>query len=148
MTNEFWKTKRLNELSHEEWESLCDGCAKCCLHKLQDSITQEVAFTWVHCSLLDCDSCKCKDYPNRLEKVSSCLKITPESLPKIANALPKTCAYKLLHEGKDLYDWHPLISKDSNLVHEYEISIKGMAISEDDVDSDELDLFIIEDEDF
>lgn len=148
MANEFWKSKSLNELSHEEWESLCDGCAKCCLHKLEDQITHEVAFTWVHCGLLDCQSCQCKDYPNRLEKVSSCLKISPTNLPNIVNALPHTCAYRLRYEGKDLYDWHPLISGDPNSVHDHEISIQGMAISENDVDRDELDLFIIEDEDF
>ncbi|OIQ19849.1 MAG: hypothetical protein BM556_05025 [Bacteriovorax sp. MedPE-SWde] len=144
----FWKDKSLEQLNHSEWESLCDGCAKCCLHKLQDTETEEVAFTWVHCSLLDCSTCKCSDYPNRLELVPNCLKITYQELEKISSALPSTCAYRLLYEGKELPSWHPLISNDLQSIHTANISIKDMAINELEVDSDELDLFIIEDEDF
>lgn len=148
MKGQFWKEKTLSELSEKEWESLCDGCGKCCVHKLQDPITQEVSFTWVHCKLLDPQTCRCQDYPNRLEKVPSCLKISAQNIQTIAPALPRTCAYRLLHEGRDLYEWHPLISGDIQSVHDFEISIKDIAIHEEELDEDDLDLFLVDDESF
>ncbi|EQC47466.1 YcgN family cysteine cluster protein [Bacteriovorax sp. Seq25_V] len=146
MGKEFWKDIPLNQLSEEQWESLCDGCGKCCLNKLEDD--GEVAFTWVSCRFLDCETCQCTDYPNRLKNVPSCIKISPEKLDSLLPILPQTCAYKLIATGQDLYEWHHLISGDRSLVHEEEISVKGMAISEDEVDPDDLDLFIIDEEDF
>jgi len=148
MSHQFWKSKSLEELSHKEWESLCDGCGKCCLHKLEDPNSSEVSFTWVHCRLLETSSCRCSDYPNRLEKVPSCLKISPNNLPSIVKALPQTCAYRLIFEGKDLYDWHPLISGNIQSVHDFEISIADMAVCETEVSEDDLELFIVEDEEF
>ena len=95
----FWKTKRLEEMDTDEWESLCDGCAKCCLLKLEDVDTGQLAFTEVACRLLDLGACTCTDYPNRSVRVPDCLQVTPE-LAGTANWLPSTCAYKLLAEGK------------------------------------------------
>ncbi len=146
MTTKFWKTTPLDKLSHEQWESLCDGCGKCCLNKLQDE--EEIVFTWVSCKFLDCQSCQCTDYANRLNNVPSCIKITPEQLGSLLPILPNTCAYKLVANGEDLYEWHHLLSGDRNMVHDEEVSVRGMAISEDEVDPDDLDLFIVEEEDF
>lgn len=144
----FWKEKPLDKLSHEEWESLCDGCAKCCLHKLIDPITNEVGFTWAHCQILDSQSCQCTDYQNRLTLVPGCIKISSKNLPNIVHTLPRTCAYRLVFEGKDLPDYHPLICGSTQLIHELGNSIQGKSVSENDIEDDDLELFLVEDEDF
>src|SRR5947207_14504633 len=105
----FWKTKTLEEMSNAEWESLCDGCARCCLEKLEDEDTSKSYFTHVSCKLLDAGLCTCKDYPNRSDKVPDCVRLTPENV-RTLNWLPPSCGYKLVAEGRDLYWWHPLIS--------------------------------------
>ena len=125
----FWKTKRLEEMDTDEWESLCDGCAKCCLLKLEDVDTGELAFTEVACRLLDLGACTCTDYPNRSVRVPDCLQVTPE-LAGTANWLPSTCAYKLLAEGKELPWWHPLVSGDPETVHAAGISVRHRVIHE------------------
>lgn len=146
----FWQSKKLSELSHEEWESLCDGCGKCCVNKLIDDSTTppDVAFTWVSCKYLDLEACKCTDYTNRLSNVPSCLKISAQNIKSIATHLPKTCSYRLLHEGSELPEWHYLISGDRDLVHTREISLKNKAICESDIDPDDLESFIVEEDDF
>jgi len=125
----FWKTKTLAELTPKEWESLCDGCARCCLNKYEDEDTKEIRYTDVACKLLDTQSCRCSDYLNRTEKVPDCVVLTREILPEM-NCLPPTCGYRLVHEGKDLYDWHPLISGDKSSVHAAGISVRGRVVSE------------------
>ena len=120
----FWKTKTLGEMSPSEWESLCDGCGKCCLSKLEDEDSGEIHWTSVACRLFDSGACKCRDYPNRTKKVHDCVQLTPENVGTIS-WLPSTCGYRLVHEGKDLFDWHPLISGRPNSVHEADVSVRG-----------------------
>jgi len=115
MDPDFWRHKSLTEMTPQEWEALCDRCAKCCLHKLEDADTRAIYFTNVHCKLLDTRSCLCTDYPNRHQRVSDCVAITPEALAD-PYWLPATCAYRLLAEGKPLPDWHPLVSGDPHSV--------------------------------
>ena len=125
----FWKAKSLEEMTEEEWESLCDGCARCCLIKLTDPETDEVDFTDIVCRLLDLDSCRCSDYANRRVRVPQCEKVTPE-LARTGSWLPSTCAYRLVAEGKDLYWWHPLVSGDPDTVHKACVSVKDRVIHE------------------
>ena len=125
----FWKTKTLGEMSKAEWESLCDGCGKCCLHKLQDADTEEILSTNVACRLLNLKSCQCSDYPNRKIKVPDCVQLTPETAGTLP-WLPPTCAYRLLAEGEDLPHWHPLVSGSSETVHAAGISVRGRSLSE------------------
>jgi uncharacterized cysteine cluster protein YcgN (CxxCxxCC family) len=120
----FWRRKTLDEMSSAEWESLCDGCGRCCLVKLQDEDTDEVAYTDVGCTLLDGGTCRCRDYPRRQEKVPDCVRLTPEAVRSVS-WLPVTCAYRLLDEGQDLPDWHPLVSGDPDSVHRAAISVQG-----------------------
>lgn len=129
MTDEFWKRKSLGEMSPDEWEALCDGCALCCLQKLEDEQTGEVYFTDIACGLLDLDTCRCKNYGARARLVASCLVLAPDD-PEAFRWLPGSCAYRLLGEGKDLPAWHPLVTGDAASVHEAGISVKGKAISE------------------
>ena len=125
----FWLTKTLEELTRPEWESLCDGCARCCLNKLQDEETGMIAWTSVSCRLLDTDSCRCTDYDNRTATVPDCIPLDAETVRTLA-WLPPTCAYRLVAEGRDLYWWHPLVSGDPETVHLAGISVRGRAISE------------------
>ncbi len=129
----FWKRKTLEEMTPGEWESLCDGCGRCCLNKLEDWDTGEIFWTNIGCELLDCESCKCKDYNNRFEKVADCIQLTAENVRTI-DWLPPTCAYRLVGEGKDLHAWHPLVSGDEASVHNAGISIRGRAIEDDGID--------------
>jgi uncharacterized cysteine cluster protein YcgN (CxxCxxCC family) len=120
----FWKTKTLAEMTEKEWESLCDGCGKCCLIGLEDADTAEIYLTDVACDMLDSDACRCKDYPNRKTHVPDCVKLTPALVPELS-WLPKTCAYRLVDAGKDLRPWHPLISGDPESVHDANVSVRG-----------------------
>lgn len=138
----FWQRKRLAEMDAAEWESLCDGCGKCCLHKLEDEDTGEVYYTGVACQLLDTHNCHCTDYPNRLARVPDCLQLTPEGIGEF-HWLPDTCAYRLLAEGQSLPDWHPLVTGDPASVHRAGISVSDRVIPERDVDPDELEEYIV-----
>ncbi len=129
----FWKRKSLSEMTRREWESLCDGCGKCCLNKLEDEDTGEIALTEVACRYLDLGNCRCTDYANRLTLVPDCISLTPDNVSRLP-WLPATCAYRLLAEGSDLYWWHPLVSGDPGTVHEAGVSVRGKVVSEDDVD--------------
>ncbi len=120
----FWRTKTLEQLNRREWESLCDGCGQCCLHKLLDDDTDEIYWTSVACTLLDPDTGHCCDYPNRKKTVPDCVFLTPEIVDEVA-WLPVTCAYRLVAEGADLYWWHPLVSGTQETVHEAGISVRG-----------------------
>ncbi|MEP5765605.1 MAG: YcgN family cysteine cluster protein [Halieaceae bacterium] len=138
----FWETKSLAAMSRQEWESLCDGCAKCCLHKLEDADSGEVVYTKVRCRYLREDSCRCSDYQNRSVLVPNCIQLKPQELEQL-HWLPSTCAYRLLAEGKPLYDWHPLLSGDPESVHAAGVSIRGRAISDEFVHPDGYDEHII-----
>lgn len=133
----FWKTKSLTQMTREEWESLCDGCAKCCVIKLQDDDTDEVFYTNVVCHLLDLETCRCTDYSNRKTKVPTCVVLDAENLSGLS-WMPKTCAYRLVAEGKDLPDWHPLVSGLRSSPHDRGASVRGKVISEADVSEDDL----------
>lgn len=129
----FWKRKTFGEMDPQEWESLCDGCAKCCLYRLEDEDTREVYSTNVHCRLLDTTSGRCTDYPNRSTRVSDCVTITPAVLQD-PYWLPATCAYRLLAEGQELPAWHPLLSGDPDSVDRAGQRVCNRTICEDDAD--------------
>ena len=124
MTEPFWKTKTLEKMTGPEWESLCDGCGKCCLSKLEDEDTGEIYFTSVGCRLFNAQTCRCGDYKNRLALVSDCVGLTPQNV-RTLSWLPRTCAYRLVAEGRDLFSWHPLVSGDPDSVHKAGISMRG-----------------------
>ena len=119
-------------MNQEEWEALCDGCGKCCLHKLEDTDTGEIAITEVACGYLDIDKCRCTDYPNRQQNVPDCVKLTQKNLPTL-QWLPETCAYRLIYQGNELPPWHYLICGDRNKVHASGHSVRGKSISEYEV---------------
>ena len=134
----FWQTKSLGEMSREEWESICDGCAKCCLHKLEDEDTGEVFHTDVACRLLDLESCQCSDYGDRFTHVPDCFKLTPDNL-HLQTWLPASCSYRLLFEGKTLPEWHPLISGCHESVHTSGNSVRGRVVEEQSVQPDDME---------
>ena len=125
----FWKRKKLSQMTQEEWESLCDGCGKCCLNKLIDVDSDELFFTNVACRLLDLKSCRCTRYEDRSKLVKDCVRLTPRNVRRI-KWLPETCAYRLVADGQDLPEWHYLVCGDRRAVHRAGISVKGRAISE------------------
>ena len=125
----FWQTVPLAEMTQAQWESLCDGCAKCCLVKLQDEDTDEIVFTDIVCNLLDQESCQCTHYAERTKLVPDCVKLTKDNLDKI-DFMPPSCAYRLLHEGQDLPDWHPLVSGNPDSVVAAGMSVKGRVTPE------------------
>ena len=129
----FWRTKTLDEMSKVEWESLCDGCAKCCLNKLENETTGEIQYTDVACRLLDLNACRCVSYDDRKRYVPDCQILNPKNVKRLS-WLPATCAYRLIDEGKDLHWWHPLVSGDPETVHEAGISVRGRVVSERDTD--------------
>ena len=132
MEKPFWESKSLQEMSKTEWEALCDGCGKCCLIKLEDAETKELFYTDVACHLLDANSCQCKNYPKRKQLVDDCLQLEVDDVEGF-KWLPKTCAYRLLYEGKELPKWHYLISGDKNTVHEVNMSVKNRVVPETEV---------------
>ncbi|MCK5296089.1 MAG: YcgN family cysteine cluster protein [Alphaproteobacteria bacterium] len=125
----FWQKKSLEEMSETEWELLCSGCGKCCLHKINDRENKKTLFTNVACRFLDIEICTCKLYEHRHKADSGCRKINIESLKETPRWLPKTCAYQLLYEGKDLPNWHYLVSGSFETVHKAGFSIKGRTIN-------------------
>ena len=120
----YWRKKTLTEMSEREWEALCDNCGKCCVISLEDADTGELHLTDVSCKLFDSKKCQCGDYENRKQYVPDCVKLTPKNVAKL-DWLPRTCAYRLVSEGKDLYWWHPLVSGDVNTVHTARASVRG-----------------------
>ena len=129
----FWRLKALDEMTADEWESLCDGCGLCCQIRLEDEDTGEIALSDVACRFLDLSCHRCKDYANRQANVPDCVKVTPENVDGLT-WLPHSCAYRLVAAGHDLPDWHHLISGDTETVHRAGTSMLGDVVSEDDVD--------------
>ena len=140
MRQQFWQTKTLEELSPQEWEALCDGCGKCCLAKLEDEDTGEIYWTSVGCRLFDGNSCRCKDYDNRLASVPDCIRLTPQNVRTIP-WLPATCAYRLVAEGRNLYWWHHLVSGSRETVHQAGVSVRGRVTASEDELPDPEDYF-------
>ncbi len=133
----FWKNKQLSEFTHEEWESLCDRCGKCCVLKLEDVDTKTVYYTDVACKLLDCQSGRCTDYARRKQHVPDCILLTPETIEQLA-WMPKTCAYRLVYEGQNLPDWHPLISGNTDTVMRAGHSVAGLVLPEGSVEDEDM----------
>ena len=129
----FWEKYQLTELNKSEWEALCDRCGKCCLIKLKDKENSEVHYTNLSCKEFDVEKCKCKNYKKRKTLVEDCIVLSPKTIAESHKWMPPTCAYRLLYEGKKLYDWHPLISKNLNSVHLNDTSIKNKTIPETEV---------------
>ena len=133
MTDPFWKTKSLAQMSKTEWESLCDGCGKCCLLRMEDADNGDIYVTDIRCKLLDGATCRCKHYKTRKLYVPDCVQLTAKNVAKL-KWIPRTCAYRLLSEGKDLPDWHHLVSGDKNTIHELGLSVKDATVCELEVD--------------
>lgn len=128
----FWKTKQLRDLNSSEWESLCDGCGKCCVLKLEDIDTEEIYYTDVGCKLLDCETCRCLNYADRKKLVPDCVVLTADGLDAL-HWMPKSCAYRLVNEGLDLPDWHPLITGIANSTRLSGNSVSGQIVTETSV---------------
>jgi uncharacterized cysteine cluster protein YcgN (CxxCxxCC family) len=148
----FWRKKTLAQMTSAEWESVCDGCGRCCLVKIEEDLPEarlakganpRIYFTDVGCKLLDAGTCRCRDYPNRQAHVEDCVRLTPEVVDDIG-WLPPTCGYRLISDGHDLYWWHPLVSGDPDSVHAAGISVRGrVSASEEVVNADELEDHIV-----
>lgn len=141
--NRFWETKTLFEMDSKEWESICDGCAKCCLTQLQDEDTDQLVFTDVACDLLDDGSCLCTDYSNRSDRVPSCVTMDAGNVEHAAEFAPPTCSYRLLLQGEPLPDWHHLISGDKETIHQEKKSVQGRVVFQKSIDENELEDHIV-----
>ncbi|QJF52247.1 YcgN family cysteine cluster protein [Roseobacter ponti] len=144
LRHRFWERKPLKNMNQHEWEALCDGCGKCCLNKLEDEDSGEVALTRIACRLLDDESCRCSQYEIRHQFVPDCIVLRPDNLDTHAYWMPETCAYRLLWQKKPLPDWHPLISGTPQSVHDAGVSVRGMTLSEFDIPEDEWEEYVIE----
>ncbi len=139
----FWETKTLEQMTAQEWESLCDGCARCCLIKLEDIDSGDVYFTQIVCELLDQQTCRCTHYAERSKRVPTCVTLTPDKTREL-DWMPDTCAYRMLAEGKSLPEWHPLVSGTPASVIAAGVSVRGQVISETEVPESEWETYITE----
>ena len=144
LSHKFWEKTPLNKMSPIEWEALCDGCGKCCLNKLEDEDTGQVALTRVACRMFDDTTCRCSQYDIRHQFVPECISLKPANLDEHMYWMPSTCAYKLLWEGKPLYDWHPLISGTPESVHAAGVSMQDKTVPEFEIPEDDWEEHIIE----
>lgn len=142
--DKFWESKSLLDMSHDEWESICDGCAKCCLTQLQDEDTEQLVFTDVACNLLEEGSCRCSDYANRSVRVPNCMTMNKKNVVEAAEFAPPSCSYRLLLEGQPLPDWHHLISGSPSSVHESGNSVRNRVRFERDIDPQDIQDYIVE----
>ena len=138
----YWRRKSLDEMTHREWEQLCDGCGRCCMLKLEDEDTEEIYLTRLSCKLLDIGRCRCTDYAKRHDKVPDCLSLTPKMVAEL-EWLPETCAYRLIDEGQDLAWWHPLVSGSAETVHQAGISVRDWAMPETAARAEELHKYLV-----
>ncbi len=138
LRREFWKRFPLADLPLHEWEALCDGCGRCCMLKLEDEDTGRIAYTNIACRLFDDSSCNCGNYALRKQMVKTCVIVRPDNLDEILHWMPATCAYKLIAEGKTLFDWHPLISGTRDSVDKANISMRNSTVPEFEVGEDDL----------
>ncbi len=143
-SREFWKTTPLEEMSREQWESLCDGCGRCCVRKILFEDTDELVYTRVACRYLDVRTCRCTAYERRSSVSPDCLVLTPANLPSCLHLLPDTCAYRLVAQGRDLAPWHPLVSGDPDTIHRAGVSVRGKVLNEDDIEGADLEEHIID----
>jgi len=144
LPHRYWERKPLRRMTQAEWEALCDGCGKCCLNKIEDEDTGEVALTRVACRLFDDSTCRCAQYKTRHKFVPECISLSANNLESHLYWMPETCAYKLLWQGKPLYDWHPLISGTAESVHAAGVSMQGRTVAEVLVDDDDWEDHLIE----
>lgn len=142
---QFWETVDLTNMTKLEWESLCDGCGKCCLLKLEDEDTEEIKFTNVACRLFDDTTCKCQNYALRKQMVAGCVVLTPENIERIAYWMPTTCGYRRVFEGQPLMDWHPLITGNPDSANITKNSFQNRTIPEYEVNEEDLENYIIQD---
>lgn len=140
----FWESVRPDRMTQKEWEALCDGCGKCCMNKLEDEDTGDVALTCVACRLFDDQTCRCTQYPIRHQFVPECVVLSPKNMDQNLYWIPETCAYKLLWTGKPLFDWHPLISGDPQTVQKAGVSMQDRTVAEFEIDEDDWENHIIE----
>lgn len=143
LRDKFWEKYPLEELNQQEWEALCDGCARCCMHKLQDDETDEIFYTSVVCRYLEQDACHCTVYPQRHIKVPDCVVLDKDTAYEFS-WLPTTCAYRVLAEGEPLAHWHPLISGNKQSVQEAGIAVTGKVISEENVPPEAMEDYLID----
>lgn len=155
MAEQFWEKKALAEMSEQEWESICDGCAKCCLHKFIDdeSVVQpsstahlqdgeQIHYTNIACGLLNTKTCSCSQYSQRTKLVPSCVKLTKDNLDEIF-FMPNSCSYRRLHEGRGLPSWHSLLNKGKkSAMHKAGMSVRGKIVFEHDVDLEQFEDYI------
>lgn len=144
LRDRFWERVPMDKMTNAEWEALCDGCGKCCLNKLEDEDTGQVALTRVACRLLDDQTCLCAHYENRHQFVPDCIVLKPAEIAQHMYWLPETCGYRLVYQGDPLADWHPLISGTPTSVHAAGISVQGRTVSEFDTPFEEWEDYIIE----
>ncbi|MGI9382666.1 MAG: YcgN family cysteine cluster protein [Methyloligellaceae bacterium] len=140
----FWRRKTLEQMTRAEWELLCDGCAQCCLIKLEDVDSGDLFHTRLACRLLDISVCRCTDYGNRHTQVPDCVHLATDSIGDLT-WLPSTCAYRLVASGQDLPWWHPLVSGDPETVHQAGISVRSWARSEVGVPEDNYQRYVVRD---
>jgi uncharacterized cysteine cluster protein YcgN (CxxCxxCC family) len=140
----FWKGKRPEEMTPQEWEMLCDGCGWCCMHKFEDRDSGKIFYTCVSCRLFNTENCRCRSYRRRKSIVSNCLVMTPELAA--SKWLPRSCAYRLISEGRPLPSWHPLVSGTLDTVHAAGMSVRGLAVSEKWIHKEDFSSFIIADD--
>jgi len=141
----FWEFKSFREMTADEWESLCDGCGRCCLFKLEDDVTGRVHYTGVACRHLDLETCRCRCYQDRIRVFPGCIVLTPDSIEEF-HWLPSTCAYRRIAEGRGLAAWHPLLSGTAESVHEAGISVRDKAISEIYVNVEDIEAYTLDTE--
>ena len=144
LAHRFWEKKPMAKLSKREWEALCDGCGKCCLNKIEDEETGRVYLTRVACRLFDDSTCKCGQYKIRHQFVPECIVLRPDNIDEHAYWMPRTCAYRLVWQGKPLPNWHPLVSGDPETVHDAGVSMRGRTVAEFEVDEDDWEDHLIE----